>query len=520
MTLERTTEGVLPSERIGGTTKSDVYTYDPLGNRLSKTAGTSTTYYSYDAANQLPAVCVGTHGCAQNVSYDLNGNVTAGPSTSYACNAENRLVWASVTGQVEQTYAYDDQGRRIRKTVGATTTQYLYDGPDIVAEYSTWAAPTARTTHGPGTDDPILRATATATQYYHADGLGSVVAVSNGTGGTDATGQYDAWGVRIGGTGTIPVYGYTGREPDETGLVYYRARYYDPTLGRFTQRDPIGLNGGLNVYAYVGGNPINLTDPLGLAPNGPSGMSFSRDPVTGITRLTFSVSSDHQSLAAAQPSSSGFDWGDFGAGFGQGAVTGAAVGVGAAVAIATGPVWVPTALTVAAIAGLGYTAYQAWNVFTNPAVTSAQQAHFLGQVAGGVVGGAVAGGLTAGALAPPRPVAGASRAGTVSLSDKGLKIVEQHLATFGPDEANLMMVGRLHSALQSGQRISGADKNFYLHELAEATMMARGMSAEAAHLAAINKYRVSPFSLYHPEVILKLPGHFNENWLRFWGIGP
>ncbi len=59
-------------------------------------------------------------------------------------------------------------------------------------------------------------------------------------------------------------YGYTGREPDETGLIYYRARYYDPTLGRFTQRDPIGLQGGINPYAYVGGNPVNFTDPSGL----------------------------------------------------------------------------------------------------------------------------------------------------------------------------------------------------------------------------------------------------------------
>ena len=59
-------------------------------------------------------------------------------------------------------------------------------------------------------------------------------------------------------------YGYTGREPDETGLTYYRARYYDPTIGRFTQRDPIGLAGGINSYAYAGGNPVNFNDPSGL----------------------------------------------------------------------------------------------------------------------------------------------------------------------------------------------------------------------------------------------------------------
>ncbi|HEY7677959.1 MAG TPA: RHS repeat-associated core domain-containing protein [Candidatus Methylomirabilis sp.] len=245
------------------------YTYDPLGNRLAKTSGSAATYYRYDAANQLTQTCADA-GCTTPTgafTYDLSGNLvtrTDGPTTTMAYDAENRLAWINVAGQVEQSYAYDDQGCRIRKTVGGTTTQYLYDGANILAEYSTWAAPTAHTTHGPGIDAPLIRATSSGAQYYHADGLGSVVALSNANSGTDATARFDAWGVRIGGTGTIPVYGYTGREPDETGLIYYRARYYDPALGRFTQRDPIGLNGGVNLYAYVNANPVNFTDPMGL----------------------------------------------------------------------------------------------------------------------------------------------------------------------------------------------------------------------------------------------------------------
>ena len=59
------------------------------------------------------------------------------------------------------------------------------------------------------------------------------------------------------------------KHPDETGLVYYRARYYDPAVGRFVSRDPIGLQGGINQYAYVGNNPVNLTDPLGLQAQSP-----------------------------------------------------------------------------------------------------------------------------------------------------------------------------------------------------------------------------------------------------------
>ena len=80
------------------------------------------------------------------------------------------------------------------------------------------------------------------------------------------------------------------------------------------------------------------------------------------------------------------------------------------------------------------------------------------------------------------------------------------------------MVARLREALQSGTRISGADASFYMHELAEATMMGRGLSYGAAHSAALAKYGVSPFSVYHPNVILAPPGSFNANWFRFWGI--
>ena len=108
--------------------------------------------------------------------------------------------------------------------------------------------------------------TATSAQGYHADGLGSVVAATDNTGATVGTQRFDAWGNVLASTGTIPHYGYTGREPDETGLVYYRARYYDPSIGRFTQRDPSGLRGGINAYAYVGDDPVNLLDPSGLLP--------------------------------------------------------------------------------------------------------------------------------------------------------------------------------------------------------------------------------------------------------------
>ena len=91
------------------------------------------------------------------------------------------------------------------------------------------------------------------------------MAVSTATGTTDGTQRFDAWGNKTTVTGAaVATYGYTGREPDASGLTYYRARYYDPASRRFTQRDPIGYNeGDINLYGYVGNNPINYTDPTG-----------------------------------------------------------------------------------------------------------------------------------------------------------------------------------------------------------------------------------------------------------------
>ena len=91
------------------------------------------------------------------------------------------------------------------------------------------------------------------------------MAVSTATGTTDGTQRFDAWGNKTTVTGAaVATYGYTGREPDASGLTYYRARYYDPASRRFTQRDPIGYNeGDINLYGYVGNNPVNYTDPTG-----------------------------------------------------------------------------------------------------------------------------------------------------------------------------------------------------------------------------------------------------------------
>jgi len=104
--------------------------------------------------------------------------------------------------------------------------------------------------------------------YYHADGLGSITGLSDATGTMVQTYGYDAFGnVTVSGSGNVAQpFMFTGREYDaETSMYFYRARYYDPTVGRFVTKDPIGFGGGdYNLYGYVGNNPINFSDPDGL----------------------------------------------------------------------------------------------------------------------------------------------------------------------------------------------------------------------------------------------------------------
>ena len=134
-----------------------------------------------------------------------------------------------------------------------------YDGANVLQ---------ARYTHGPGIDEPIAVTKGGATYFYHQDGLGTVTDLTDSTGATAKSYSYDAYGNILESPGTIEQpYTYTGRELDsESGLYYYRARYYDPTSGRFLQKDPIGFLGkDVNLYRYADNDPVDLGDPGGLS---------------------------------------------------------------------------------------------------------------------------------------------------------------------------------------------------------------------------------------------------------------
>lgn len=247
------------------TIESVSYTYDPAGNRTklirSNATGTllpaAVTTTAYDASNEQ----IQFNTAAP--TYDPNGNLTSDGAITHTWDARNRLVAMTGPG-VSASFVYDAFNRRISKTVNGVTTQYLYDGPDIVAELSAGGAVTATYLRGLNIDEPFVRQ-GTTTEFYHTDALGSTLALTNASGTVSTTYKYEPFGqTTVTGTSSNP-FQYTGRENDGTGLYYYRARYYSPTLQRFISEDPLEFDGGdINLYSYAGNNTVNFIDPSGL----------------------------------------------------------------------------------------------------------------------------------------------------------------------------------------------------------------------------------------------------------------
>lgn len=213
-------------------------------------------------------------GPAKNMTYDNNGNLATVTNscgtTTYTWDARNRLV--GISGYkpdctaLTASFKYDAVGRRIEKTINGTTTKYLYDGLDIIQEKNQSGTVTANYIRTLSIDEPVTRVTGSTVRHYVKDALGSIIALTDDTGVVKTTYRYDPFGnVSVTGEASDNPLQYTGRENDGTGLYYYRARYYSPELQRFISEDPIGLLGGdVNYFAYVGNNPVNFVDPLGL----------------------------------------------------------------------------------------------------------------------------------------------------------------------------------------------------------------------------------------------------------------
>lgn len=264
------------------------YTYDTIGNRtgVNRLNGAATilpseTQAQYDVANQQ----IQLNDTVPNAVFDQNGNLQAqtvgGITTTYTWDSRDRLVGINAPGNVA-SFLYDYLNRRRQKTINGVTTSYHYDGKDIVSEIQEGNV-VVRYLRSLNLDDPFIRIGGEKT-YYHLDALGSTMALTDSLGAVTTTYNYAPFGTTSSTGSSSNHLQYTGREHDDTGLYYYRARYYSPQSARFISEDPL-LNSKAwavagnspprvrigkrlpktgNAYRYVDNNPLRYVDPLGL----------------------------------------------------------------------------------------------------------------------------------------------------------------------------------------------------------------------------------------------------------------
>lgn len=258
------------TQTIGITQSS--WAYDAIGNRISA-SNLAYTYYK-NGTNPLNGQRLRNDGSAGgDFTYDANGNSTGrGGTVLYTWDNANRLTTFAGT-----TFAYDDLGRRVSAINNTGATKYINLGINVIGAR---VGNTSRDyIFAPGVDEPLAKLENGVFTYYDVDGLGSVVATNDAAGTVVNAAAYDPWGVPTQlAAGAVSPFGYTGREATG-GLWFLRARYYDPSVGRFLSEDPLAKNGVqaaiqfganhiplLQDYAYVRNRPTILTDPLGLEP--------------------------------------------------------------------------------------------------------------------------------------------------------------------------------------------------------------------------------------------------------------
>lgn len=248
----------------------EVFRYDAIGNIVSTS---SESKFEYDSGYQLIAMGDTTY------KYDIDGNALEKKNKDgvlrFVYNFENRVVGVIKDG-VESRYYYDPFGRRLYKDVAGKRTWFAYSDEGLVAEFDkdgemltsySWQP------DGPWSTDPILLSQGNKHYFYHNDNLGTPQTLTDTEGKVVWLANYNSFGAisiekeEVGNNLRLPGQYYD----EETGLHYNWHRYYEPETGRYLSPDPMGLEGGMNLFSYVDGNPVNWVDPWGLSPR-PAGV--------------------------------------------------------------------------------------------------------------------------------------------------------------------------------------------------------------------------------------------------------
>ena len=230
----------------------------------------------------------------------MSNNVVA----AYTWDYDNMLTGATISG-TSYTYAYDPLGQRVKRVAGGAETRYIVAGGTVLAEMDASNNITAYYVYGMGLISKVTPSG--SAYYYHYNNLGSTVAMTDSSGNIVNKYAYDPYGKVLsqveGISNPFKYVGAFGVMDEGNGLLYMRARYYDPITGRFISKDPIGWAGGLNLYNYVGGNPVNWVDPWGLAPGDPysSQHGAAYDATNSINPLSIRNNSEYGGMIYQNP---------------------------------------------------------------------------------------------------------------------------------------------------------------------------------------------------------------------------
>jgi len=237
-----------------------------------------------EATAPIAARCVGA-------PIDPNGNLASDGLTSYTWNPRNQLT--GLSGGVAASFQYDGMQRRRGKTVGAASTNFLYDGLNLVQELA-GTTPTANLVTGLGIDETLTRAEPAGTSTLLVDALGGTLGLADAAGTLQTQYTYEPFGATTAsGAPSTNAAQYTGRENDGTGLYANRARYYSPGLQRFLSEDPIQFTGGdFNLYSYVRNNPLLWVDPEGLRILNPRNYPVDPEMMDALQRFNKCIGDD------------------------------------------------------------------------------------------------------------------------------------------------------------------------------------------------------------------------------------